>query len=313
MYHPICPVCRSSETVKFSVPRWRCNTCGRTFRNRRAKRKRRAAIEGYVHDRTSYVRLGRRWGVHKSTAYRRVQAALKSRINLLARTKRLLEECDHVLIVDGKHVRIRGVVHTLFVAWDRGLGKPIHYLLKEGGEKDLWYWKLLIDLRHIGYEPKAFISDGVLSFKELVADMYPELPHQRCAVHVFLAARGKTGRSKRHAERISDFIELLKCILWARSLSEARRRFKKIWLIRGLTRRERFVLKFLYPTLLQCFKCTDPKWKKLKLPRSSNAIENVMGQIEARFKTRRGAKSLKATEILINEILLRVKRQIINQ
>jgi transposase-like protein len=313
MYHPICPICRSSKTVKYSVPRWRCNACGGTFRNRRAKRKRRAAIEAYVHDRTSYVRLGRRWGVDKSTAYRRVQKGLKNRINLLARTKRLINQCDRVMVVDGKHVRIKGVVHTLFVAWDRGLGKPIHYLLKEGGEKDLWYWKILIDLRHLGYEPKAFISDGVISFKELVAEMYPELPHQRCAVHVFLAARGKTGRSKRYPERISDFVELLRCMLWAHSLREAQRMFKKVWTIKGLSRRERNVLRFLYPTLPQCYKCMDPKWESLRLPRSSNAIENVMGQIEARLKTRRGAKSLEATEVLINEILLRVKRQIINQ
>lgn len=313
MYHPLCPHCRSSETVKFGVPRWKCNHCNRTFRVRIRKRKYRAAIEGYVGDRTAYERLGKRLMIHKSTAYRRVQYALSRRMRVLDRTKKYLKRCDGVLVLDGKHLRIRGKLHTVFVAWDRGLGRPIHFLIREGGEGDMGYWRLLVDLKRIGYRFFGFISDGIISLKELLADYYPDLPHQRCTVHIFLAARSKVAPGKRGSERTEDFIELLRRILWSRTIREARRRLKKVWMIPYLSNRERRALEYIYPTLPQCFVCRETRWKSLKLPRSSNAIENVIGQLEARFKTMRGIKSAAAAERLINELLLRVKRQVINQ
>ena len=55
------------------------------------------------------------------------------------------------------------------------------------------------------------------------------------------------------------------------------------------------------------------KMSRFSLPRSSNAIENVIGQVEARLKTRRGIKSEASMELLVNELLLQVTEQTINQ
>lgn len=313
MYHPLCPRCRSFKTVKFGVPRWKCNHCGFTFRIRNRRRKYRAAIEGYVGDRTAYVRLGRRQHIHKSTAYRRVQRALSGRMTLLERTKKYLKRCDGVLVLDGKHLRIGGKRYTLFVAWDRGFGRPVHFLLREGGEGDMGYWRLLIDLKRLGYPFSGFISDGITSLRELLADYYPDLPHQRCTVHVFLAARSKVAVGKRVSERAKDFIDLLHEILWSPTIASAKSKLKKVWGIPYLTSRERQALEYLWPILPQCFVSRDKRWNHLRLPRSSNAIENVIGQLEARFKTMRGLKNVMDAERLINELLLRVKRQVINQ
>jgi transposase-like protein len=214
------------------------------------------------------------------------------------------------LILDGKWIRIQGKLHTCFVAWDRGFKRPIHYLLKEGGEKELWYWRLLVDLERLGYKPKCFVSDGILALKELLADRYPDLPHQRCTVHVFLAARAKALASKPN-DRGRAFIELLRMILWSWTLKEAQQRFQKLWATKNLLQRERASLKWLWLILPECFVCRDKRWRHLKLPRSSNGIENVIGNIEARLKTRRGTKSFEAVEVLINEILLQVKEQTI--
>ncbi len=269
----------------------------------------RAAIHGYVLDRSTYKRLGERWKVDCTTAYRRVQRALVRRESLLDRTWRNLRSCDGVLVVDGKWINIQGKLHTCFVAWDRGFRRPIHFLLREGGEKELWYWKLLLELEKIGYAPKAFVSDGVLSFKELVSDRYPDLPHQRCTVHVFLAARSKVARGKRVNERTNLFVELMRHILWSRTLKEAERRFAQVWRVDELKSHERAALRLIWSALSECFVCRDSRWRHLRLPRSSNAIENVIGQAEARLKTRRGNKSLKAAESLLNELLLRVEGQ----
>lgn len=107
------------------------------------------------------------------------------------------------------------------------------------------------------------------------------------------------------------FIEILRNILWSSTLEEARQRFFKTLEVLDLTYREREVLQFIYPALKDCFICRDPAFLSLRLPRSSNAIENVIGHIEARFKTRRGNKSIIACEALINDILLRVGEQTI--
>lgn len=270
----------------------------------------RAAIMAYVADRSTYKRLGERWKVHRSTAYRRVRSALKKRETLIVRTRRHLKECDGVLILDGKWIHIQGKLYTCFVAWDRGFKRPVHFLLKEGGERELWYWRLLVDLERLGYKPKAFVSDGILTLKDFLGERYPDLPHQRCTVHVFLSARAKVIGGGRTDDREKDFIELMRRILWSRTLQEAKRRFQKLWQIH-LTRSERRALRFIWPTLPQCFVCREHRWRHLKLPRSSNGIENVIGQVEARLKTRRGNKSLAVSEMLVNDLLLRVEEQTI--
>ena len=309
MNHPRCPHCKLGRTIKHGGKRWLCKDCQRTFSPERRDVRDRAAIHGYVLDRSTYKRLGERWKVHRSTAYRRVKRALLKRESLLDRTWRNLDRCDGVLILDGKWINIQGILHTCFVAWDRGFKRPIHFLLKEGGEKELWYWRLLLDLEKLGYKPKAFVSDGVLSFKELASDRYPDLPHQRCTVHVFLSARSKIAPGKRTNERGEMFVEILRRILWSRTLKEAERRWRKVWMTKPLKKKERFVLEFIRSALPECFVCRDRKWRALNLPRSSNAIENVIGQAEARLKTRRGNKSLEAATTLLNDLFLRVEEQ----
>jgi transposase-like protein len=239
--------------------------------------------------------------------------ALLRRRSLLDRTKRLLSSCDGIAILDGKHIRIQGKLHTLFVAWDRGLGLPIHFMLKDGGEKELWYWKMMTDLKHIGYVPKGFVSDGIVTLKEYLSEAFPDLPHQRCTVHVFLAARAKLGGGGKTSARTDDLIDLVQRILWSGSLSIAKRRFFKLWNTLHLTKKEQTALSFVWSALPECFVCRDRKWRHLHLPRSSNAIENVMGQVEARLKTRRGTKSLASAELLVNELLLQIIPQSINR
>lgn len=312
MKHPTCPYCHSRKTVKYGWPRWFCRKCKKTFRRRRTDTRDRTAIDAYTKDRSTYRRLGERWGVSHTTAIRRIRRALVRKKTLLARTKHHIQFCSGLCLLDGKHVLIGGKLHMLFVAWDLGLGQPIHFQLKEGGEKELWYWKMMTDLKHIGYVPEGFVSDGILTLKEYLMEAYPDLPHQRCTVHVFLAARGKIGGSGKTTERINDLIELVRRILWSRTLREAKTRFAKLWHTDYLTRRERRALEFIWSALSECFVCRDRRWRHLRLPRSSNAIENVMGQVEARLKTRRGTKSLASAELLVNELLIQIKPQTIN-
>jgi len=313
MYCPICPHCGAHKTVKFGLPRWKCGRCKKTFRKRRQDIRDRSAIDGYTKDRSTYERLGARWNVDPSTAFRRVQRALKRRQPLLERTKRNLHLRDGILILDGKHLRIHGRIWTLFVAWDRGFKKPVHYILRKGGEGDVPYWRLLVDLKRLGYVPKGFVSDGIQSLKELLSELHPNLPHQRCTVHIFLAARGKVATGRKIPERSKDFIELLRVILWSRTLAEAKRRTQKLWKLQRLTNSERRALEYIWPTLPLCFVCRVKRFRHLHLPRSSNAIENVIGQVEARLKTRRGIKSEASMELLVNELLLQVSPQTINQ
>jgi hypothetical protein len=314
MYHPRCAACGSPKTIKWGAKRWRCKRCGRTFRLRRGDVRDRAAVAGYVLDRSTFARLGERWKVDRSTAYRRVMRALVRRRTPLERTRRLLAGTDGVCLLDGKHVRVSGRAFTVFLAWDRGLGRPIHFLLKEGGESQLWYWRLMVDLRHAGYEPKAFISDGFSALKEFVAQSYPGVPHQRCAVHVFLRARSLVARGGLlRTERSSLLVELLKRIIWSETLADARRRLAGVSSVAGLSPGERRAARFVADALAECFVAVDPRWSHLGLPRSSNAIENAIGQIEARLKTRRGSKSVASLERLVNELVLRVKRQVTNR
>jgi len=311
MFHPSCPHCGSRKTIKYALPRWKCTkkNCNKTFTLKRQDNRDRHAINAYVLDRSTYARLGERWKVNKSTAYRRVQKALKNKTMLLDYTKKDLKLCDSVCVLDAKHIRIKGKRCTIFVAWDRSLGKPIHFSVHEEGEKELWYWRLLLDLKRIGYEPKAFVSDGIVVLKEFLNEQYTNLPHQRCTVHIYLNIKSKIAPGRVKDERKEILLERVKDILWSESLLSAKRRLKFLYSNFKLNKKERQALEDLWRILPECFVCRDPKWLYLQLPRSSNSIENVMGQIEARLKTRRGPKSLKSTTLLVNEILTQVKRQ----
>lgn len=317
MYHPRCVHCSSPKTIKWGKERHRCARCGRTFRLKRPDVRDRHAIDGYVKDRSTYRRLAARWGVDASTAFRRVKRALEKRMSLLVRTKRLISKCDGILVLDGKHIRIGGKRYTIFVAWDRGLGLPVHFILAEGGERELWYWRLLLDLRGVGYVPKAFVSDGIAAIAELARETYEGLPHQRCTVHVFLRARAmlmRRGRmTEKERERYSGMVERLKDILWSETVLTAREMLKNASSRKGLLPAERKALRFVSESMDACFVAADPRWSLLDLPRSSNAIENVIGQVEARLKTRRGTKSIASLETLVNELLLGVRRQITNR
>lgn len=311
MFHPSCPHCGSRKTIKYAFPRWKCKqkTCNKTFTLRRRDNRDRHAINAYILDRSPYSRLGERWKVHRSTAYRRVQKALKSVSSLLERTRRNLDKCDGICVLDAKHIRIRGIHYTIFVAWDRGLGLPIHFSVHEEGEKELWYWRLLLDLKRIGYEPKGFISDGIMVLKEFLSEQYPNLPHQRCTVHVYLGTKSKIAPGRAKNERKEYLLEMIKDILWSKTLRGANRKLSSLYSTSKLNKKEREALINLWKILPECFVCRDPRWLNLNLPRSSNSIENVMGQIEARLKTRRGSKSLESLTLLVNELLLQVKKQ----
>jgi len=311
MFHPKCPHCRSPKTIKHGKGRRFCKRCHRTFSLKRKDVRDRAAIEAYVEDRSTYKRLGKRWKVHRTTAYRRVLRALKRRRPLLERTRRSLTICDGICVLDGKLIRIQGKLFTCFVAWDRGLKKPIHFLLKEGGERELWYWRLLLDLERLGYVPKGFVSDGHGSLRELLEERYSNLPHQRCTVHVFLRAKGMVAPGKVKNERAKLFLDLVRAMLWARTEAQAKEYFKKLWNTAFLSPREKRSLLFVWEALPDCFVCRQKRWRHLKLPRSSNAIENVIGQAEARLKTRRGSKNPIASELLLNDLFLRVEEQTI--
>ncbi len=313
MYAPKCPFCGCSKSVKCGLPRRRCGSCRRTFRVRQKKRRLRAVVESYVGDGTSYARLALRWGVSRSTAYRRLARALDGRAAPLDRTRRILGGCDGVCVLDGKHLRVGGLPFTIYVAWDRGVGVPIHAVVLAGGESDLGYWKLLTGLRHAGYAAKAFVSDGYPALMSFVAANFPDLPHQRCVVHAFMWVRSVVAPGKRSGWRKDAFVELARQVLWSDGLGEARLRLEAIAGVKGLGPKERRAVGIMRNALADTFTAGDPRWLHLNLPRSSNAIENVMGQIEARLKTRRGAKSFAASKSLVNEILLRVKRQVINQ
>jgi hypothetical protein len=312
MYKPSCVFCGGRKIVKFGLPRWRCLKCKRTFRVRRADRRDKAALDGYLKDRSTFERLGERWGVAKSTAYERVKRALEKQQDLLSRTKHSLNRCDGVCLLDAKHRRILGKKYAIFVAWDRGLGQPIHALIQEGGEKELWYWRLLVDLKRSGYVPKAFVSDGFIALKEFIADAYPGLPHQRCTAHVFMFAKSKVATGRNITEEDANFLERIKTILWSPTLRIAKKRLHRLQLSERLRPKDWRALEIVGNALEECFVCKDSKWKHLLLPRTSNAIENVMGHLEARFKTTRGSKRLESVRRLVNRLLMQIKPQSIN-
>lgn len=279
--------------------------CGRTFRIQNGKCvKRRKAAEKWILDRSTLRRIKVRTSTKSHSIHweqaQKYASHIPSPLEHFKKHKRI---ASGILILDGKHVRIKGEDHCIHIAYDTDLGVVDYWI--DVTENKTAYGYLIQRLRAAGYSFMCVVSDGHFGIVPLIEE--ENFPHQRCIFHLlknlkqFLAKNGElTGGNKVLYSR-------LKYILKTKHIEVLEKRvswFRKFSAPHFTTKNQNSALRWLWEILPEA--TIHLSFLEENVPRTSNLLENLNGQIEARIKTFRGVKSEQSLHNLL-KILFRFR------
>ena len=200
--------------------------------------------------------------------------------------KRNILSASRVLILDATFVQVAGRDRAIHIAYDTGLGVVDYCIGKKETKKSYSY--IFERLKKVGYRPICAVSDGNVG---LVASIQKNgWPHQRCIVHLLRELVRLLGELRvADLKRKNREIYFLIHDIWmTKTIEEIPQKFSdfqkhehrfknKAWILEWF--KEKSVAALMHLSFAE------------KIPRTSNAIENLNGQIKQRIKTMRGMKS----------------------
>lgn len=239
------------------------------------------------------------------TAWRRIQRTLHCHSAIGKLIILFCPPYSGIILLDGKHFQIEKKPYTLYAAFDGVKKKPISWILLPRYELRLGYDRILIYLKRQNSSISAVISDGHKGLATSVKDHYPLAIHQRCAAHVLQEVYRKLGGrwflATGYGKEIWPVMRRIALgfdneLMAKKYLLRMKRKYPQY-------RRAFFVLGKSLVSIYQFAQRPD-----FPIPRTSNLIENFMGQLEQRLKTMRGIKTPESLiKIITNLIVFKYK------
>lgn len=303
-----CKNCKGLNTQRYGKGRIHCTECRYTFRPFKKKRHTdKRWLKSHLLDGSSFRRLAQRWGVSHGTAWLRVQRTQNKKVKPSKLI--VLHKADNltVLLLDGKHFMIRRHPYTLYVAINGLSGEPLCWILLARYELREGYDLILRYLKAQRRDVKAIVSDWHHGIISSLQDYYPGAVHQRCAAHVLQDVLRKLGGKRFLSSQCGK-------ILWRR-IARVAIGYSYLFVARMQVGR----LKKEYPQCSRAWRVLEEslpdiyqftKDSSVQIPRTSNRIENFMGQLEQRLKTFRGMKTPETRiKIITSLIVIKWKNQ----
>lgn len=211
------------------------------------------------------------------------------------------------MVVDGKHISIKGKEYCEYLAIDTKFGL-VHRYLRKGHECAYGYWRLFSMLLEDGYEPYAVVSDGGPGIYSTLR-RFGIFRHQRCHIHILRDLR--TGL-RIHARQMKIVLRKYYLYKYAQLILKANtieqfdgrlKHFKRVvttmWPVNGDI--EKNIIKAFLKTLPLAFTWLEYEGI-LDIPKTSNLVEGYISRLNCRLKTMRGLKSPANAELIINGI-----------
>lgn len=261
------------------------------------------SAEKWLKDRSTLRRIEERTDKSHMAHWKRVQAYAKCLPSPLDNFKRHINLASGILILDGKHVRIKGVNHCIHIAYDTQIGVVDYWI--DCTENKTAYGYLIARLKAAGYTFKCVVSDG--HFGIVPAMEEESLPHQRCLFHLLRNLKDFLSKSGSLQGGNKVLYSRLKYILKAKNIEALEKRvsgFRTFSAPNFTTKKQKSTLQWLWGILPQA--TIHLSFIDENVPRTSNLLENLNGQIEARLKTFRGVKSEQSLHNLLR-ILFRFR------
>ena len=265
--------------------------------------KRRRSAEKWILDRSTLRRVRDRTGKSHVAHYKLSQRYAENISSPLEHFHAHRKEATGILLLDGKWVRIRGESFCIHIAYDAGIGVVDYWI--DCTENKQAYGYILRRLKDAGYDLRVAVSDGHSSLISLFEE--EKIIHQRCLFHLLqdiqemLKIRGELFGGNH------ILYSRLKYILKSKTIEifvERLRIFREKSLPLFTSPMQRYAIKWFWFILHDA--TVHLSFKAGEVPRTSNLLENINGQIEARLKTFRGIKSEKSLHNLL-KILFRFR------
>lgn len=203
------------------------------------------------------------------------------------------EKATGILLLDATFTKVKGEDIAIMIAYDTGIG-VIDYWIDDSENKTA-YDLIFQHLDSVGYRPICIVSDGNGAILSLVAER--NLPHQRCIFHLLRDLKSWLTKN-------GEFVYLKDHILYSRikgifktskieNLPERLELFKSISYIFS---NRKIILDWFWGVLPNAVLHLS---YKENVPRTTNLLENLNGQIKQRIKTMRGVKSEKSLHNLL--------------
>lgn len=265
--------------------------------------KRRRSAEKWILDRSTLRRIGDRTDKSHVTHWKLSQRYAQHVLSPLEHFKNHREDATGILLMDGKWMRIRGESFCIHIAYDTGIGVVDYWI--DCSENKQAYGYILRRLRDTGYELRVAVSDGHSSLVSLFEE--ENILHQRCLFHLLQDIQEIL---KIHGELFGGnhiLYSRLKYILKSKTIEKL---VERLEVFREKSQhvfhsfKQQHATKWFWNILHDA--TVHLSFEAGEIPRTSNLLENLNGQIEARLKTFRGVKSEKSLHNLL-KILFRFR------
>lgn len=198
-----------------------------------------------------------------------------------------------ILLLDATFTKVKGKERAIMIAYDSGIG-VIDYWIDDSENKTA-YDLIFQHLDSAGYRPICVVSDGHTSILSLVAER--NLPHQRCIFHLlrdlksWLTKNGEFISPKDHV-----LYSRIKAIFKTRKIENLPAKLELFRSISYIFSHRKSILDWFWAVLPNAVLHLS---YKENVPRTTNLLENLNGQIKQRIKTMRGVKSEKSLHNLL--------------
>lgn len=291
--------------------RWFCNACARSFVpqphtaiNFSFKIK---ACELYYDAEASYRAVSRQVGLAPYRLFEIIDTLGANCKSTLEVSQELCPQWSGYLFIDEKSLWIKGIEWYLLIAVDLGTQDIVHWDLVPHEDDTHVAWFLMVIQTVIRYPFKGVISDLYGAFIEAVRWLLPGIPHQFCTYHAYRSTEfylkyHYTGRDRLWAER---FLTLTRIICRCDTLDTAKRALE--YLQRHHRELRQAKLARRAETLIQRFPFLIKRFKDRNLRPDNNIVENVIRQLNQKFKKVAGFKSYQTAYNSISLVVMRYR------
>ena len=197
------------------------------------------------------------------------------------------DKASHILVLDATFTKTKGEDRAILIAYDTGVGVIDCWI--DWTENATGYNLIFQHLDAVKYKPTCVVSDGHESILSVVRER--NLPHQRCVFHLLKDLKRRLGK-RSEAELHGKNRVLYSRIKWIFKTKK----------IEDLPKRIEYFRKEVEPLFQDRVGIIEWFWEVLpsavlwlsyeeEVPRTSNILEGLNGQIKQRLKTMRGMKS----------------------
>lgn len=289
--------------------RWFCNSCAKPFTPTRIETDNFSlkikACELYYDAEASYRAVSRRLGIAAYRLFEIINALGANCKSTLDVARELKPQWSGYLFIDEKSIWIKGVEWFLLIAVDLTTQDIVHWNLVPREDETNVAWFMIVIKMAIEYPFKGVISDLLPEFYATTRWLLPGIPHQFCTYHAYRATERYikyhyTGGDRLWAER---FLVITRIICRCKSFDTAIRALRYLECHQqelrhaGLLKRMN-ILRLRFPHLIKRFKDQN-------LKPDNNVVENVIKQLNQKFKKVAGFESY---ETAYNSIALLIMR-----